>query len=600
MNLKISHKLLLLVTVPLFFELVFVGALYYLLDQTEQERAREAHARDLSKHLNRVHQILLTAIAYDSSEVISGEEPDGTPRKSSFGDMFRQEFADIEKLVAGHPEEQHELNQVKSRLFDTWVEMQKIRVEWKEAGAVASLAYIKKVKPTFRAIVRDIDGLVAVEERIERESPIIQRKQRELIKGVLVGGIVFNIALALFLALYFNRGITNRLAVLLDNIRRHGANLPLTQLSGNDELSEVDRAFKDMVSKLKAAKRKEQAILANFVLLLESLPVGVLLLKRDGEVELANLALSNMLGYEDSPVKKNVRDLVYLTDASGKPVKMPDGEDEKVWCETDAISRDGNSVPVELGLRNIETPDGEKVLAIMVDITQRREVERLKQEFLSMVSHDLRTPLNSIQAFFELVADGIYGDLNEAGSKKVSLLEAEVGRLMRLIQQLLDLDRLQSGAVKLSIQNIEVASLVEASVNSVRSLADSRGIEIEVLGSPLSVKADADKIIQVLVNLLSNAIKFSPDYSTITVSVVRQGSQAIFKVLDRGRGIPIEAQAVIFERFKQVRKSDATRKGGTGLGLAICRTIIEQHGGKIGVESQEGAGSTFWFKLPVA
>ena len=350
----------------------------------------------------------------------------------------------------------------------------------------------------------------------------------------------------------------------------------------------------------RSAKRKEQAILANFVLLLESLPVGVLLLKRDGEVELANLALSNMLGYEDSPVKKNVRDLVYLTDASGKPVKMPDGEDEKVWCETDAISRDGNSVPVELGLRNIETPDGEKVLAIMVDITQRREVERLKQEFLSMVSHDLRTPLNSIQAFFELVADGIYGDLNEAGSKKVSLLEAEVGRLMRLIQQLLDLDRLQSGAVKLSIQNLEVASLVEASVNSVRSLADSRGIEIEVLGSPLSVKADADKIIQVLVNLLSNAIKFSPDYSTITVSAVRQGSQAIFKVLDRGRGIPVEAQSVIFERFKQVRKSDATRKGGTGLGLAICRTIIEQHGGKIGVESQEGAGSTFWFKLPVA
>ncbi len=217
-----------------------------------------------------------------------------------------------------------------------------------------------------------------------------------------------------------------------------------------------------------------------------------------------------------------------------------------------------------------------------------------------MVSHDLRTPLNSMQAFLELVADGIYGELNEAGSKKVSLLESEVQRLMRLIQQLLDLDRLESGTTQLVLQNQDGLSLIRRAESSVRSLAEQRGISLEVMESNTAVKADADKIVQVLVNLLSNAIKFSPDGGKIFVSLVRQGNVATFKVGDQGRGIPQAVQERIFERFKQVKKSDATEKGGAGLGLAICKTIVEQHGGKIGVESQEGSGATFWFKLPVA
>ncbi|HNG19173.1 MAG TPA: methyl-accepting chemotaxis protein, partial [Candidatus Obscuribacter sp.] len=278
MNLKLSHTLFLLVAVPLFFELLFVGTLYFMLDQVEQERAREAHARDLSKHLNRVHQILLSGIAYSSSATVSGLGD--TPRQIGYGDMLNQEFQVIDQLLVGRPDEIREFGRLKARLSATWGEVKHIKERWKEGGYVATREYVEKVKPGFRAISREIDDLMAAEERIEEDSPIKQRKQRELIKGILTGGVVFNIALALFLALYFNRGITRRLDALTDNIRRLGANLPLNkQLTGNDEFAEVDKAFKDMVSRLKKAKEKERAVLDNLRVVLESLPVGILLLK---------------------------------------------------------------------------------------------------------------------------------------------------------------------------------------------------------------------------------------------------------------------------------------------------------------------------------
>jgi signal transduction histidine kinase len=261
--------------------------------------------------------------------------------------------------------------------------------------------------------------------------------------------------------------------------------------------------------------------------------VGVIVLYEDGEVEIANQALTQMLGYVDSPVDRNIRDLIDLDDGAIRTRKgvasaqesarallalvRQDGQ-EKSWSERDAIKVDGARVPVEVGIRRIDTASGPRLLALVVDVTARREIERLKQEFLSMVSHDLRTPLNSMQAFLELLADGIYGEITEAGNRKVGQLEGEVERLMRLIQQLLDLDRLESGASPLVLETVDATSLVNQALASVHGVAERRNIKLELLATPVMVKVSPDKIVQVLVNLLSNSIKFSPDNSTITVS----------------------------------------------------------------------------------
>lgn len=612
MKLKLSHTLFLLVAVPLFFELFFVGSLYVLLEQVEQERSREAHAREISKHLNALHQILLSGIAYTSGDAVQG-----LYHKSEtvgLSDYMYKEFEILKDLTKGNVEEAQHVERIKGRLLETWSRLKSLKVKWHEAGSVATLEYMEKVKPAIRDITVDVDDLMKAEESIEKESPLKQKEQRDLIKLLLQGGVAFNVLLALFLALYFNRGITNRLAVLMDNIRRLNKNQALNPpLTGTDEFAHMDKVFHHVANTLSLAAEKERTILENLRVVLESLPVGVIVLYEDGEVEIANQALTQMLGYVDSPVERNIRDLIDLDDSAIKTRKgvasaqesaralltlvREDGQ-EKSWSERDAIKVDGARVPVEVGIRRIDTASGPRLLALVVDVTARREIERLKQEFLSMVSHDLRTPLNSMQAFLELLADGIYGEITEAGNRKVGQLEGEVERLMRLIQQLLDLDRLESGASPLVLETVDATSLVNQALASVHGVAERRNIKLELLATPVMVKVSPDKIVQVLVNLLSNSIKFSPDNSTITVSLARHSNQASFKVIDRGRGIPAVMLDKVFERFKQVKDTDATQKGGAGLGLAICKSIIEQHNGKIGVESQEGHGSTFWFKLP--
>jgi signal transduction histidine kinase len=232
---------------------------------------------------------------------------------------------------------------------------------------------------------------------------------------------------------------------------------------------------------------------------------------------------------------------------------------------------------------------------------QREEIERLKQEFVSMISHDLRTPLTSIQVFVSMLAKGMYGDIGDKIKDKASMADRNASRLIRLINDLLDMEKMEAGQLALACEEVPLGSIVERSLESVRDFADKNKVTLEgTTGSAELVNVDADRIVQVLVNLLSNAIKFSPAGAAVTVSVEDGERWMTVKVIDRGRGVPQHLQTSIFERFKQVEAKDATEKKGTGLGLAICKAIVEQHGGTIGLESTEGKGSIFHFTLPKA
>lgn len=176
-----------------------------------------------------------------------------------------------------------------------------------------------------------------------------------------------------------------------------------------------------------------------------------------------------------------------------------------------------------------------------------------------------------------------------------------MARLINLINNLLDIDRLEEGQMKIFREKVEVSKLFERSCESVDSLAERACIKLEVAESTDEIEVDEGLIIQVLVNLLSNAIKFSPSNTVVSLEYRRENEQAYFAVVDQGRGIPKDQLALVFERFKQVdEKDDARKKKGSGLGLTICKRIIEAHGGTIGVESEKGAGSTFWFRIPLS
>ncbi len=232
------------------------------------------------------------------------------------------------------------------------------------------------------------------------------------------------------------------------------------------------------------------------------------------------------------------------------------------------------------------------------DITETQAIDHLKNEFISIVSHELRTPLTSIRGSLGLLAAGVFKNKPDVAQQMLDIAIHDTERLVRLVNDILDLERLEAQKVKLNQQWCDAIKLTQQSVETVQSLAAEGNITLCVESASLQVWADCDRIIQTLVNLVSNAIKFSSPKTTVTLSVQDQADRVLFQVKDQGRGIPADKLDTIFGRFQQVDASDSRQKGGTGLGLAICKSIVQQHGGKIWVESVLGKGSSFYFTLP--
>lgn len=272
--------------------------------------------------------------------------------------------------------------------------------------------------------------------------------------------------------------------------------------------------------------------------------------------------------------------------------------------------KDGTEFPAEASISKLKLGEEIVYTVYLHDISHRRQVERMKDEFISVVSHELRTPLTSIHGSLGMLASALIKPDSDQGKRLLQIAVDSTERLVRLINDILDIERIESGKVKMEKQTCNVAELIQEAVNVVQPLADKAGITLSISSIRQELWVDMDRIVQTLTNLLSNAIKFSPVGSTVwlTAEVTsRDDEQAppsssgnfdiLFTIRDRGRGIPAEKLDSIFERFQQVDSSDSRNHDGTGLGLAICKSIVQQHNGRIWVESVLGEGSTFSFTL---
>lgn len=240
---------------------------------------------------------------------------------------------------------------------------------------------------------------------------------------------------------------------------------------------------------------------------------------------------------------------------------------------------------------------------------KEQAVARLKQEFVAMVTHDLRAPLTSIQLIMEMTEMGNYGELSDVGKKRLRGANEEINRLVELLNGLLSIEKLESGVAELELTAINARRIIDPSVLAVQGAAGRAQVEIEVINpDDPTIEVDAMRVTQVLVNLLSNAIKFSPANTKVQLALEQRDGKVRFEVRDHGRGVPEEMRQSIFDRFTQVERSDEADKKGAGLGLSICKAIVEKHGGVIGVtdnangikngETHPGTGSIFWFELP--
>jgi signal transduction histidine kinase len=262
--------------------------------------------------------------------------------------------------------------------------------------------------------------------------------------------------------------------------------------------------------------------------------------------------------------------------------------------------KDKTSVPVEYVASPIM--DEGKIAGMVVafqDVSERRRLDKMKDEFISTVSHELRTPLTSLRASLGLISSGT---LDKRPEKQKQMLEVAIGncdRLVRLVNDILDFDRVEKGGMPLVRVVVPAVDLLRRAADVEHEAAAKAQITFRFDAPPITVYADQDLILQVLSELVSNSIKFSPPQTIIKLGAVSSGQDEVcLSVEDQGRGISKEKVEMIFERFQQGDASDSRALGGTGLGLAICRRVIQQHGGRIWVESELGKGSKFFFTLP--
>lgn len=371
-------------------------------------------------------------------------------------------------------------------------------------------------------------------------------------------------------------------------------------------LAELNRALAAEVAERALARDALTRISRQNELILDAAAEGIYGLDPQGYTLFLNPAAARMLGRTPDDVIGRPFEAVLGTgagEAGGEgvnPVRatLSSGVAREV---KDAVFRrgDGTSFPVEYASTPI-VEDGRITGAVVTfrDVTERREVERLKDEFVAVVSHELRTPLTSIRGSLGLLAAGKLGEVSEKGRRMLEIAVQNTDRLVRLINDILDIERIESGRVTMELRPVDASELAHQAVDVMAAMAEKAGVRLYAWADRQPLEADPDRVLQVLTNLLSNAIKFSPAGGEVVLTVERGDGEVVFRVRDEGRGIPADRLESIFERFSQVDSSDAREKGGTGLGLAICRSIVQQHGGRIWVESAPGKGSTFTFTLP--
>lgn len=358
--------------------------------------------------------------------------------------------------------------------------------------------------------------------------------------------------------------------------------------------------------------REQTADLSRLVhqnkVLLTSVGDGIYGVDATGRVTFINPSGASTLGYEPGALLgQHAHDHFHAPRPDGTPY------DPDACYVTEAIThgltaaaeedvylcRDGREVPVEITASPLI--DGDDIIGAVVvfrDVTQRREVERMKNEFLSVVSHELRTPLTSIRGSLGLLAGGRLIELTPQARRMVQIAVDSSERLTRLINDILDIERLETGTLPMAPRPQDAADLLQAAVEELGPLARSHDVTLAIGSSAGRVLADHDRILQTLTNLVGNALKFSPAGGVIGLEAVPTETMVTFSVRDQGRGIPADKLDSVFERFEQVDSSDSRERGGTGLGLAISRGIVEQHGGRIWAESEAGRGTTVRFTLP--
>jgi PAS domain S-box-containing protein len=399
----------------------------------------------------------------------------------------------------------------------------------------------------------------------------------------------------------------------------------------NSEPRRAERAMQDMADREKTALARVRAE-RRYHDLLEAAPDAIIEVDSDGRILTMNARTEQLFGYDRNELRGRtvdalVPDHVRARHASHRagyaanPLTRPMGS----GLSLEGRRKDGSTFPVEISLSPLKSDEGYRVTAVIRDITERKQIEerlqaiqtqytrelelrnqevevanRHKSEFLANMSHELRTPLHTVIGFSELLAEESQGPLNDSQKRFIGHIHKDAQHLLALINDILDLSKIEAGKVQLRRDAVDIAVILDDALASIQPRGIEKSVAIETnIESPVIVEGDRIRLKQILYNLLSNAVKFTPANGRVQVEMGTAEGYARISVRDTGVGIPLEEQESVFEKFHQVGGVAGGAREGTGLGLPISRRLVEEHGGRIWLESEPGLGSCFTFTIPL-
>ncbi|WP_375396923.1 ATP-binding protein [uncultured Sphingomonas sp.] len=338
--------------------------------------------------------------------------------------------------------------------------------------------------------------------------------------------------------------------------------------------------------------------------ILDSTIDAIVIVNPDGTIETINAAASAMLGYR--PEELEHRDVSVLVPRSAgstafhEQIGLLDGRlANRYLSDCKIVHRDGHEIPVDIALGIMRPPDGDHIVASVRDISDRKRIDRMKDELLSTVNHELRTPLTAVIGALGLLRAGTAGTIPPSATRLIEITENNSRRLIRLINDMLDIDRIQSARLHLERHPIDLREVVTQACGEGRGLATAAGVKMACMvpESVVTVAGDADRLLQVITNLVSNAVRVSPPGGVVTIGLTTApAGSALVTVDDEGRGVPMEFRGRIFGRFE---RAEGERGAGSGLGLAISREIVDRHEGSLWFEDRPQGGTRFAFTLDV-
>jgi PAS domain S-box-containing protein len=601
--LSLAKQGILLVLFLLACELTFIGTLGWLLNQAEAEAARQERARQVSARAGR-----LMLVMYDTGDAVGRYARSLQLGTADSVSASKEEVPVIIKWLKNELKDNEEaivlLNRIDENIticLPVITDIQGKSSTLAEPGAKEAWTRKREtIQPMVNQLIKDIPALIAIGQKIESAGPDLERAMRRQTEIVLIGGLLLNLIVAALIAYFFTNRISGRIEQLAENITRLQEGEKLEPLmNGNDEIATVDSVIHDTAD----AMRKEMAMLkaseARVRALIEHLPVSIAMLDAHGTIEFLNSTLEESFNYSSHQLMGKRLSKLF---ASGQKIPETFAHAEQFsgrTAELTALCRNGQTFPAELMMAAIDMDGESKTLAMIVDSSEKYEIKQMRQAFVAMVRTELKEPLTKVSSFFSKLQAHALGTISPKVAETTKLMQQNIERLVLLLNDLFDLDKLESGKIEIEPARENLSLIFERSINAVTVFAEKHKVQLQVNDCPIALNVDANRIVQVLVNLLSNAIKFSPAGSVVTLATRQSPGYIEIGVIDHGRGIPQAHLQSVFIAYRQVEAADAHKKGGTGLGLAICKAIVEAHNGEIGVNSEEGKGSVFWLKLPL-